>query len=268
MGQHEIRRAIIFAAGSGSRLGSYTRDIPKTLLKVGDQTIFDKMVSTLSGIGIGNVIVVIGFAGEKLRSHVSTLSRSLIGNPIAFEFIENTKLELGNVYSFWLAREYMNEDFLLLNSDVIFDQRILELLVRSPHSSALAIDDHKELAEEEMKVLTSKNGVIKEISKKIDPQLAKGEYIGVMKISAPDAQIVLGKIADMLKEQDSPSYYEDAIRIVAKETDTFFSCSTQGLSWTEIDTPEDLSYARDIVLRDLQRADGIEVRDRSGSEAL
>jgi len=268
MGQHEIRRAIIFAAGSGSRLGSYTKDIPKTLLAVGDQTIFDKMVAALSNIGIANIVVVIGFAGEKLRSHVSTLSRSRIGNPIAFEFIENTKLELGNVYSFWLAREYMQQDFLLLNSDVILDQHILELLAQSPHSSALAIDDRKVLADEEMKVLTSKNGVIKEISKKIDPQLAGGEYIGVMKISASDAQMVLSKIENMLKVQEYPSYYEDAIRIVAKETDTFFSCSTQGLPWTEIDTPEDLSYARDIVLRDLQRTDGIRVRDRSGSEAL
>src|SRR5437867_2224803 len=246
--RQKVRRAVIFAAGSGSRLGLHTKDIPKTLLQVGNLTLFDRIVTSLDRIGITNIDVVVGYAGEKLRSHTLAVTKNLLQSPIKFGFIENDRLDMGNIYSFWLARDSMDEDFILLNSDVMFHQNILELLNSSPHRSALAIDDRKQLGEEEMKVLKDSGGVIKEISKKIDPELAAGEYIGVMKVSAGDALKLLEKTRMVLKEEQFPLYYEEAIRLVAKENDCFFSCSTEGMSWTEIYTPDDLNYARNTVL--------------------
>ena len=259
MQQSKINKAIIFAAGTGSRLGDRTKDIPKTLLQVGSLTIFDRMVMSLYNIGVRHIIVVVGFASEKLRSHVSKVTTPIVRGEVEFEFIENVRLDIGNIHSFWLAREKMNENFLLLNSDVVFHQGILELLASSRHESALSIDDQKQLGEEEMKVLLHE-GSIKEISKKIDPKLAKGEYIGLMKLSTSDAQKVLERIQIMMKEQQFPLYYEDAIRSVVREENCLFACSTEGLSWTEIDTPEDLSYATGTVLPKLDETrDGVGV---------
>jgi choline kinase len=246
------KRAIIFAAGRGSRLGHYTKDLPKTLLTVGKLTIFDRIVIGLDKVGINDIVVVTGHASERLESHALSHSSKLARNHVKFQFIINDKLDIGNIYSFWLARERMTEDFLLLNSDVVFDQGILDLLTNNEHPTALAIDDRKHLGVEEMKVMITNQGIIKDITKDIEPSVANGEYIGIMKVSSGDATKIIEKVQQLLSEKRSPLYYEDALRLVAKEKDCLFACSTIGLPWTEIDTEDDMNYAQGIILPQLK----------------
>lgn len=254
----QVRKAVIFAAGLGSRLGSHTKDLPKTLLKVGQLTIFDRIVIGLDKIGVEDMTVVTGYFGSKLCSHTLSFSKSLVSDKVKFNFIENSNLDIGNVYSLWLARSMMTEDFILLNSDVVFHNGILELLVNDNSKTALMIDDSKTLGAEEMKVKVdiSHDGrrIIKDITKKMDPGSAYGEYIGITKVSHDDVPTILEKTEKMLSERNFPLYYEDAFRAVSQEHNCFAASSTKGLPWTEIDTIDDMFYARDVILPKLDHA--------------
>ena len=240
------------AAGRGSRLGSYTEGLPKTLLNIGDLTIFDRIVTGLDRIGIKDINVVIGYAGSRLQEHAGTISKKLIHDHANFEFIVNDHLDIGNIYSFRLAQEKMNTDFILVNSDVVFHHDMLEFLCTNPNDTALLVDDHKTLGSEEMKVIMNPKGFIKEITKELDPGKGGGEYIGIMKVSPGTAEKVNSKIDLLLSQQNGPLYYEDAFRLVAKEEDCLFACSTKGLPWAEVDTVEDMRKAKDTILPKIQ----------------
>jgi choline kinase len=243
-----INRAIILAAGSSTRLRPLTNNIPKTLLKVGRATILDIAISILHRFNIDDIIIVTGHAADTLEEHVY---RNYNNNTIRFRFIRNDKLHLGNIYSFYIAREYMDTDFILLNSDVLFHPKILEYLL-SYDVSALAVDDHKMLGEEEMKVKVNESGIIKDISKGIPIKEADGEYIGVMKLTSKDADTIIKSITHLFNQGRYNLYYEDAIRLVAHEHDLFYKCSTRGLQCIEIDTHKDLNDAY-IVAEAIER---------------
>ena len=245
-------QAIIFAAGKGSRLGHHTKDLPKTLLNIGNLTIFDRIIIGLDRIGIRDVIVVTGYAGAKLQSHALSVSSRLAKNQLNFEFIMNNDLDIGNIYSFWLAREKMMDDFILLNSDVVFDYRILDLLKNNNHTSALVVDNFRPLGREEMKVKFENELLVRYISKDLDPLTANGEYIGIMKMTSDTARQVTLKVEQLMRQRKFPLYYEDAFKLVAEEQDCFFACSTEGLPWTEIDTIEDMNYARSIIMPQIE----------------
>jgi choline kinase len=243
-----INRAIILAAGSSTRLRPLTNNIPKTLLKVGRATILDIAISILHRFNIDDIIIVTGHAADTLEEHVH---KHYNNNTIRFRFIRNDKLHLGNIYSFYIAREYMDTDFILLNSDVLFHPKILEYLL-SYDVSALAVDDHKMLGEEEMKVKVNESGIIKDISKGIPIKEADGEYIGVMKLTSKDANTIIKSITHLFNQGRYNLYYEDAIRLVAHEHDLFYKCSTRGLQCIEIDTHKDLNDAY-IVAEAIER---------------
>ncbi len=246
-----INRAIILAAGSSTRLRPLTNNIPKTLLRIGRATIFDTSISILHRFNIDDIIVVTGYAADMLEEHVQRNYSD--NNTIRFRFVRNDKLNLGNIYSFYIAREYMDNDFILLNSDVLFHPKILEYLL-TYDVSALAVDDHKILGEEEMKVKVNESGVIKDISKNMPVKDADGEYIGVMKLTSKDATMIIKSIKHLFNKGIYNLYYEDAIRLVAHEYDVFYKCSTRGLQCIEIDTQEDLKNAysvAEIIERDI-----------------
>jgi choline kinase len=245
---NRVDRAVILAAGYSTRLRPLTDNIPKTLLKVGRLTIFDMAVSALMNYGINNIIVVTGHAANSLREHVKINYKQ---NSITFRFIINDKPALGNIYSFYTAREYMDRDFILLNSDVLFHPQILEYLLMLD-GSVLVVDDHKQVGEEEMKVKVNSNGIIKDISKNIPVEEADGEYIGIMKLTGEEIHKVVRSIESLFKEGKYNLYYEDAIRLIANREDCFYKCSTRGLPCIEIDTIEDLNNAKKIAY-DIER---------------
>ncbi len=245
---NRVDRAVILAAGYSTRLRPLTNNIPKALLNVGRLTIFDMAVSALMNYGIENIIVVTGHAANSIKEHIEINYKQ---NSITFRFVMNDKPALGNIYSFYTARDYMDKDFILLNSDVLFHPKILEYLLMLK-GSALVVDDYKQLGEEEMKVKVNDDDIIKDISKSIPIEEADGEYIGVMRLTSEDATKVIMSIESLFKEGRYNLYYEDAIRLVANREDCLYKCSTRGLPCIEIDTIEDLNNARKIAY-DIER---------------
>lgn len=233
-------KAIILAAGIASRLRPLTDSTPKCLLKVGKKNLLQRTVDALLKNGINEFVVVTGY----LNSQIEDFLRNSYNN-CRFTFIYNDKYKsTNNIYSLWLSKEaVMNEDVLLLDSDILFDSRIITKLLDSDAPNALALNNHP-LGEEEIKVVVDDEGQIIEINKTCNPKSAIGESIGIEKMSV-SYQIALFKELDkmILEEGLDNVFYEKAFERIIAQGHTFNIVDATSLFSMELDTVADFENA-------------------------
>ncbi len=245
-----MKKALILAAGTGKRLGILTRDIPKCLLKIdSERCLIDFSLEALVENGIKEITFITGFREDKLKKHVL----EKWAGKSKFDFIYNEKYEeYNNIYSAYLARDLWDDETVLLNSDIIFDQRILSDFVSKLTSSALekksylVIDNSKKLISEDMKVEVNTKGEIKKISKKLNNETSYGEYIGITYLRDSERIKFLQSLEKNVENKKLDIYYEDALADILINS-SVFPCSTNGLLWTEVDTEEDYKAAKNIA---------------------
>lgn len=237
-------KAIILAAGVGSRIRPLTDNCPKSLLKVGGHTILEMMLSHIQGCGIHEVIFVLGYLQQQIKDYLKTrfpdLNTSFITNEIYAE--TNTG------YSLMLVKDLLNNsEFIKFDADVVFDKEILENLIKSEHKSCLCIDKNFNLEAEEIKVVVDSNNMVQKANKSIDPEKAIGESIGIEKIDSETAKLLFAELEMMMKEkQNHQEYYEAAYERLIEKGVPFYALDITGLKWTEIDTLDDLASAQKI----------------------
>jgi choline kinase len=237
---------MVLAAGAGRRLRPITDTVPKALAPVdGDTTILDIALRNLAAVELRRVAIVIGYRAEAIETRQADLESR---HGVELEFVHNDKAEeWNNAYSLWLARDLFAEEVLLLNGDTVHpvsvEQTMLE--ARGPRIM-LAIDDKKQLADEEMKTVFDERGYLSRITKQMPPEDAFGEYIGATYIPAATA----GKLADALEEtwkRNPDLYYEDGFQTYADAGGEIGHASVGGTSWVEVDDHADLARAREIA---------------------
>ncbi|MDK9696950.1 MAG: aminotransferase class I/II-fold pyridoxal phosphate-dependent enzyme [Siculibacillus sp.] len=130
-----VRRAIVLAAGTGARLFPLTAERPKPLVRVAGESILSRLVGDLTAVGVERVVVVTGHLGEQI---VAELTAAHPRVDLVFVHNENHRTT-NNIYSLWLARDHFDEDFLLLESDIICRPEVLEPLVRGPAGTNAAL---------------------------------------------------------------------------------------------------------------------------------
>ena len=125
-------QAIILAAGMGKRLKSLTVDNTKCMVEVNSTPLIKRMLSQLDGLGLSRIVLVVGYHAEILRQFVQSLP---LKTPVVY--VENTDYaKTNNIYSLFLAREYLlQEDTLLLESDLIFEDSVLQALLHDSYPS-------------------------------------------------------------------------------------------------------------------------------------
>ena len=239
---------MVLAAGPGSRLGELTAEIPKTLLPVDeDRTILDGTLSNFASVGIEDVVIVTGFAHDRVAERVPELEER---HGVRLELLRNDKaLEWNNAYSLWLARERFAEGVLLANGDTVHPADVERVLLDGAGPELLlAVDRTKALGQEEMKVLLDGDGRVTRINKAIDPAAAEGEYIGVTLI----APAIAGRLADALEatwRRDPSLYYEDGFQELVDRGGDVHTTPIGAVDWIEVDDERDLRRAREIVCR-------------------
>jgi len=157
-------KALVIAAGRGSRLNNLTKDIPKALIPVLGLSLIERVILTTKEAGISEYVIVVGYLGEKIRT--------VLGNGERFRvkigYIENEEWQKSNGLSVLKAKELLNENFFLLMSDHIFDARIIkELLSYDMKGAVVLAVDRREPVPGDTKVLKN-NGKIVEIGKEIE----------------------------------------------------------------------------------------------------
>lgn len=240
---------MVLAAGAGRRLESLTEDLPKTLLPVdGERTILDIALGNLRRAGLETVVVVTGYAAERLSERQAALEQR---HDVALELVYNPKAEeWNNCYSLWCAREHFAQGVLLCNGDTVHPPEVEERLLagRGDAELVLALDDAKPLGQEEMKVLLGGDGLLRGINKAHDPAAAAGEYIGLTVIE-PAAAEGLADALEATWRRDPGLYYEDGFQEYSDRGGRVGVASVGGLEWVEVDDQADLDRAREVAWR-------------------
>lgn len=237
---------LVLAAGAGRRLRPDTDAVPKTLLTVAPgTTILDIALRNLAAAGLSDVVVVVGHAAEAIASQAGDLERA---HGVALTLVRNDRArEWNNAYSLWLARERLREGALLVNGDTVHPVSVEKTLLaaRGTAGVILAVDDVKPLADEEMKVSLDHRGLLSRITKRMDPSLAHGEYIGATLIE-PAAAAPLAEALEATWRRDPGLYYEDGYQEYADRGGRVAAVSIGAVEWVEVDDHQDLRRAREI----------------------
>ncbi len=235
--------AVILAAGFGSRLGHITQKIPKALITVGEKPIIVRNIELLEESGVNDFVIVTGYKSVKLRRR---LERAFPDSNISFVHNYHYR-STNNIYSLYLAMKKVSSEFVILNSDIIFHKNILRRLIDSEKENlTISVDFRDEIGEEEMKVVVENDRVVR-ISKKIKPSVADGEYIGIAKVTDESVDDLRMSVEETIRTKGKGVFYEEAFQHMINLGKTINYEPTSGLPWTEIDTPEDLKFAREVV---------------------
>ena len=238
---------VILAAGMAKRLRPLTDERPKCLLTVGSRTLLQRTVDSLVGAGITELVVVTGYRAEMvrdfLRAHYPTLTIHFLHNA---DYANNN-----NIFSLWMTRPYTEgQDFLLLDSDILFDPQIIPTLLRTD-GSALSLNRH-ELGDEEIKVIVDDKNQVLEISKTCSPQEAIGESVGIEKMTAEYSNALFPELEQMIEREGLVDvFYERAFERLIPQGHTFQVVDTTQLFSIELDTVEDFENAKKLIPAEL-----------------
>ncbi|WP_030930166.1 sugar phosphate nucleotidyltransferase [Streptomyces sp. NRRL B-24720] len=239
---------LVLAAGAGRRLRPYTDTLPKALVPVdGDKTVLDLTLANFAEIGLTEVAIVVGYRKEAVYERKAVLEAKY---GLKLTLVDNDKAEeWNNAYSLWCARDVLARGVILANGDTVHPVSVEKTLLAARGNGQkiiLALDTVKNLADEEMKVITDGDKGVRRITKLMDPATATGEYIGVTLIE-PEAAV---ELADALKatfERDPDLYYEDGYQELVNRGFTVDVASIGEVTWVEIDNHDDLAKGREIA---------------------
>lgn len=235
-----MKTAVILAAGMGTRLREAHADEPKGFLELGGRAIVEQSVARLERAGISQIVIVTGFAAEhyqKLALRHEGLIR-LVHNP---DFATS-----GSMYSLYCAREVIDDDFLLLESDLIYESRALEVLINLEVPDAILLSGPTHAGDEVY--VEAPDGLLVNMSK--DPSRLNsvaGELVGISKISRGLFAIMKHIAAERFAESLRFDYETDCLVAAARNWEIFCPVIPD-LVWAEIDDPSHLRRARDEIL--------------------
>jgi choline kinase len=238
-------KAVILAAGVGSRLQPFTQDRPKALVDVKGRPLLFRTLDRLAEVGItgSDVIIVAGYRQDVLRARLDADGRRVT-------VVYNEKYEeWNNFWSLYVAREAVGgSSFLQLDGDVLFDGAVLPRMLAASGDALLAVDVRPELDPETMKVAAKgPERRITAISKKLDPRGAVGEYIGITRIDQSANEVVFEELHKLSVEGLTNEYYEYAYDRLTRAALPFHAIDVGDCAVTEIDDVADLRRAERMV---------------------
>jgi choline kinase len=243
-------KAIIVAAGPGSRLVPITNERPKCLLEVGGKTILERALEALRENGIDRIVVVRGYRSQ------------LIDYP-NITYCENPNFRENNILRSLFYAEYeMDDDFIFSYSDIVYSSEIVAKLMECEVDIALTVDIDWLHAYEgrnlhpvsEAELVKVEDGKVVKIGKGVvSPAEAHGEFIGLAKFTKLGAEAMKAAYRRVAEERPSApfqnaasldkAYMTDMIQELVDKGSLVQSVNIEG-GWMEIDTPQDLERAR------------------------
>lgn len=225
-------QAVILAGGVGSRLKSHTNGKPKCLVEIGGRPLILHQLEALADHGVGPVLCVLGYQAEEVRRVIGDRAEVLVNERYA---------ETNSLYSLWLAREWIDGPFVLLNADLFFDPRILDRLLEES-GNVVAYDSTSSRGREQTKVAIRQRRVV-DIGKDLPPGSARGESLGMLKFDAEGARAVLTAADQLVQDGREEAWVIEATRAACGQV-PIYGVNIAGQPWAEIDFPYDLDVAR------------------------
>lgn len=239
-------KAILISAGKGERLYPLTKNTPKSLLEIGNGfTLLETQLHSLAENNIKDIVIVTGFKAEQIEAKIMEYKKDMNITTVFNPFFDISN----NLISIWMARFFMNSDFITINGDDIFSAEVIANLLKSTHDITMVIDEKQSYDDDDMKVIHT-GGEILEVSKKIDSQKANGESIGIIKYINKGPKIFSDMLDTMVRDpQNRNLFYLQAIQnIIDKGFKVHYSLCKE-TDWAELDFHPDLKLIRTYLSR-------------------
>ena len=236
--------AVILVAGTATRLRPLTDSTPKCLLRVKGKPILGMMIENLRLSGIEHFVLVTGYLEDQIHRFIEENYPTVKVTFISNEMFASTN----NIYSLWLAKDIVkSKDFLLLDGDIIFDRGIIDLLLNGRHHAALALRTIGHVGQEDIKVMTDKNGFVEEINKTMDPAEAAGESIGIELFLEDSSVKLFDELQIMIESEKKVNvWYEEAFQRIIDLGTKIAAVDAGDLKCMELDTVEDFKNAENL----------------------
>lgn len=237
-------KVIILSAGIGSRLSPLTNNVPKSMLLIDDNTtVLERTINMINKLLDTEIVIVTGFCNEQIENLVSKYDNcKTVYNP--FYRVTNS------IASLWFAKEYMDDDVIIINGDVIVESDLFKYILTIKNKSFLLYDSSIGI-QADYKVL-EKNGQVVVMSK--DLKETSGEYVGITVLKQEDSNKLMKKVKTMVSNEQYCEWYETAIvDMIFTEGFALNVVDASKYLWTEIDNINDLMKAKEIFNYDKNR---------------
>jgi L-glutamine-phosphate cytidylyltransferase len=236
-----ITTALLLAAGTGSRLFPLTKKLPKCLTLVNETSILERLIKSLNQNGFKRLVVVTGHLEDCIRNFLETRAGNLTVEYVFSPLYKTTN----NIYSLWMARDIINDPFLLIESDIIFDPSLLTGML---YPDRIAIGRMKSWLNGSTVTINASNMVNAFHS---DAENGSGlihyKTVNIYSLSVSSWDIVIEKLNQFILEGKVNDYYEEVFRqLVIEKTLSLEAVFFDHKPWYEIDSLEDLASAEKL----------------------
>jgi len=191
-------KAVILAAGAGTRLGTLSLGLPKSLLPVGGRALLDHHLDALEGAGIREVCVVAGYASERIVAHVGGRARVVVN-----EDWETTN----SIVSLYLASSFIAGDaFVFQNADVVYAPALVERFVRAGRPNACLVDPFRPYVDGEYHIETREGRVVR-YSREVPASRSAGQSAQLVRVSANCSAPFLQRLGEIIAVGDDSARY-------------------------------------------------------------
>jgi len=235
-------KAVILAAGIGTRLKPITNNFPKCLVKVLNKPILQYQIESYLYAGIKDIIIVTGYLSDKIEVFVQKKYFGIANIKIVYN--KNFKTT-NNMYSLYLTQFLLNECFMVSNADVVIPLDMIKYIVTSEYENCIAVQKNN-YNNESMKIKVDRN-VIRTISKTINRENSYGTSIDIYCIGNTGKNKLFKIINEIIEiKKDKNLWTEVAINMLLSQIN-FYPLDIKDRYWYEIDNFEDLKKAEEII---------------------
>ncbi len=255
-------QAIILAAGMGKRLKKLTQNNTKCMVKVNGVSMIERLLSQLDKRNLSKIVIVVGYEAKGLIEYIDSLK---INTEIVF--IENPIYDkTNNIYSLALAEEYLlKEDTLLFESDLIFEDRVLDLLINDKRKTLALVDKYESWMDGTVVKLDEEDNIIEFIPGKNFVFEDIPEYYKTVNIYKFSKEFCQNKYVPFLKAYEKAlglnEYYEQVLKVITMiENPEIKALRLNGQKWYEIDDIQDLDIASSIFCNEESKLNALNKR--------
>lgn len=255
-------QGLILAAGMGKRLKELTSNETKCMVKVNGVTMIERMLTCLDRKKLVKIVIVVGYEGEKLKKYIETLNLS---TPI--EFVTNSIYDkTNNIYSLYLAKNYLVEDdTLLLESDLIFEERVLDTVIDNPYPSLALVAKFESWMDGTVVELDDENNIKRFLAKKEFKFEDIPNYYKTVNIYKFSKDFSVTHYVPFLeaysKALGNNEYYEQVLKVITMlDKPDIKAVRLDDEAWYEIDDVQDLNIAESIFADKEQKLEKFQKR--------
>ena len=246
-------QAIILAAGMGRRLGEYTKNNTKCMVPVNGIRLIDRLLKQLSGTDLKRVIIVVGYKGKELMDYIGNRYEGRL----KIEYAENPVYDkTNNIYSLALVKEQLQEDdTLLIESDLIFSDRLIPMIVDSPDPNVALVAQYESWMDGTMVEIDQDHNIVNFVPKQAFNYANVGRYYKTVNIYKFSKDFLQHQYVPFLnaytKAVGNNEYYENVLRIISMlNSHNMKALSVGNEKWYEIDDKQDLDIAEALFAND------------------